>query len=166
MKLATQMGSGVNVYSYSLVKTCCVFRTTWVHLNGVLRKSLPSVCICILLSLLGNGSVNTSPWQGIEASIKGLLDQSFSDWLINWLCPLRQDVNHNSSNNSWLQVNIWQYNTACHLKMALGPKHVVAVTTEEEGDCNIDGSTLKLDQVQGLPSNATLFPWLFTILFN
>jgi hypothetical protein len=32
---------------------------TWAHLNSVLRKSLPSVCfyICILHSLLGNGSV-------------------------------------------------------------------------------------------------------------
>jgi hypothetical protein len=41
-----------------------IYHGTWAHLNGVLHKSLPSVCasICIsLLSLLGNGSVKCIP---------------------------------------------------------------------------------------------------------
>jgi hypothetical protein len=39
----------------------------------------------------------------------------------------------------------WQYITVYHLKMVLGPKHVVAVTTEEEKeDCCVDGIIMKL----------------------
>jgi hypothetical protein len=36
-----------------------VYHGTWAHLNGLIKKSLPSVCVymCITLSLLGNGSV-------------------------------------------------------------------------------------------------------------
>jgi hypothetical protein len=29
---------------------------------------------------------------------------------------------------------MWQHSIALHLKMVLGPKHVLAVTTEEEKD--------------------------------
>jgi hypothetical protein len=69
---------------------CTTYHDTWAHLNVVLRKSLPSVCVsmCIppivarqrlsksvsLLSLLGNGSVNTFPWQRIHPTIEELLD--------------------------------------------------------------------------------------------
>jgi hypothetical protein len=50
----------VRVYSY---------HGTWTHLNGVLHKFLPSVCVLVcvsLLSLLGNVSVNCNP-----LSVKG-----------------------------------------------------------------------------------------------
>jgi hypothetical protein len=41
--------------------------------------------------------------------------------------------------------SIWQYITESHLKMALGPKHVEAITTEEEKeDCGLDGIIVKL----------------------
>jgi hypothetical protein len=49
----------LNVWT-SLYETYYVYHGTWVHLNGVLHKSLPSVCVSVcvsLLSLLGNGSV-------------------------------------------------------------------------------------------------------------
>jgi hypothetical protein len=64
----------------SLSETRYVYHGTWAHLNGVLYKSLPSVCVpvCVsLLSLLGNGSVNTFPRQRIHATIEELLDASF-----------------------------------------------------------------------------------------
>jgi hypothetical protein len=47
----------------SLYETWYVHHDTWAHLNGVLHKSLPSVCVslCVsLLSLLGNCSVRSS----------------------------------------------------------------------------------------------------------
>jgi hypothetical protein len=41
--------------------------------------------------------------------------------------------------------NTWQYVTVYHVKMVFGPKHVVAVTTEEEkGDSCVDGIIVKL----------------------
>jgi hypothetical protein len=42
-----------------LYETCYVYYGTWAHLNGLIKKSLTSVCVsvCIALSLLGNGSV-------------------------------------------------------------------------------------------------------------
>jgi hypothetical protein len=48
----------------SLYETWCVYHGTWAHLNGVLHKSLPSVCVsvCISLpSLQGKGSVKCIP---------------------------------------------------------------------------------------------------------
>jgi hypothetical protein len=47
----------LNQSLWNLVCMSC----SWVHYNGVLHKSLPSVCLymCISLSLLGNGSVKT-----------------------------------------------------------------------------------------------------------
>jgi hypothetical protein len=36
------------------------YHGTWAHLNGLIKKSLPSVCVCVYvypLSFLGNGSV-------------------------------------------------------------------------------------------------------------
>jgi hypothetical protein len=44
----------------SRYKTRYLYHGTWDHLNGVLHKSLPSVCgiyVCIHMSFLGNGSV-------------------------------------------------------------------------------------------------------------
>jgi hypothetical protein len=44
----------------NLYKTWYVYRGTWVHLNGVLHKSLPSVCVSVCVSyllLLNKGSV-------------------------------------------------------------------------------------------------------------
>jgi hypothetical protein len=58
-----------------------------------INPSNPSVCLCVqpsydyketawlslsLLSMLGNGSVNTLPWQRIHATIEELLDAPFS----------------------------------------------------------------------------------------
>jgi hypothetical protein len=48
----------------NLYETWYVCHGTWAHLNGVLHKSLPSVCmsLCVsLLSLLGKGSVKCIP---------------------------------------------------------------------------------------------------------
>jgi hypothetical protein len=61
--------------STNLYETWHVYHGTWAHFNGVLHKSLPSVCVSIPLSLLGNGSVNTFPRQRIHAT--ELLDASF-----------------------------------------------------------------------------------------
>jgi hypothetical protein len=47
----------------SLYETWYVYHDIRAHLNGVLYKSLPSVCVSIPLSFLGNGSVNTFPRQ-------------------------------------------------------------------------------------------------------
>jgi hypothetical protein len=65
--------------SFNFYETRYVYNGTWTHFNGVLHKSLPSicVCICIALSLLDNGSVNTSR-QRLHATIEELLDASFS----------------------------------------------------------------------------------------
>jgi hypothetical protein len=41
-------------------------------------------------------------------------------------------------------ADMWQYITVQHLKMVLGPKHVLAVTTEENEDCCVDGIIMKL----------------------
>jgi hypothetical protein len=54
-----------------------VYHGVWAYLNGVLHKSFPSVCVSVcvsLLSLLGNGSVNTFPRQQIHATVEELLD--------------------------------------------------------------------------------------------
>jgi hypothetical protein len=48
----------------SLYETWYAYHGNWAHLNGVLHKSLPSVCVssCLsILSLQGNGSVNCIP---------------------------------------------------------------------------------------------------------
>jgi hypothetical protein len=62
------------VYPYQLLnawtnlyETWHVYHGTWSHFNGVLHKSLPSVCASVPLSSLGNGSVNTFPRQRIHA---------------------------------------------------------------------------------------------------
>jgi hypothetical protein len=75
----------LNQYLWNLV--CTVYHGNWAHLNGILHKSLPSVCvsICIsLLSLLCNSSVNTFPQQQIHATIGELLDASFSMWSVSY----------------------------------------------------------------------------------
>jgi hypothetical protein len=46
------------------MRTWYVYHGTWAHLNGILDKYLPSICLSVNvspLSLLGNGSVNTFP---------------------------------------------------------------------------------------------------------
>jgi hypothetical protein len=56
----------------NLYETWYVYHNTWAHFSGVLPKSLPSICVTVwisLLSLLGNGSVNTFPPQRIQATI-------------------------------------------------------------------------------------------------
>jgi hypothetical protein len=63
----------------NLYETWYVYRGTWTHLNGILHKSLPrSICMCIPPSLLGNGSIDTFPWQQIHATIEEFLEASFS----------------------------------------------------------------------------------------
>jgi hypothetical protein len=65
----------------SLYETWYVHHGTWAHLNGVLHKSLSSVCVSECVSptlLLGNGSVDTFPWQQIHAKIEELLEASFT----------------------------------------------------------------------------------------
>jgi hypothetical protein len=66
----------------NLYETWYVWHGTWAHLNCVLHKSLPLVCVCVCrcipLSLLGNGSVRALPRQRIHATIEELLDASFS----------------------------------------------------------------------------------------
>jgi hypothetical protein len=59
---------------------CTVFHGTWAHLNGVLHKSLPSVCVSVFvspLSLLGNGSLNTFPLQQIHQTKKNCWRRRF-----------------------------------------------------------------------------------------
>jgi hypothetical protein len=58
----------LNVWT-NLYETWYVYHDTWTHMSGVLHKSFPSVCVSICvspLSLLGNGSVNTSSRQRIH----------------------------------------------------------------------------------------------------
>jgi hypothetical protein len=59
---------------------CIVYHGTWAHLNDVLHKSFSSVSVSACtspLSLLGNGLVDTLPWQRIHAT-EQLLEASFS----------------------------------------------------------------------------------------
>jgi hypothetical protein len=49
----------------NLYETRHVYHATWARLNGVLHKSLPSVCVSVFVSpitLLGNNTVKTSPF--------------------------------------------------------------------------------------------------------
>jgi hypothetical protein len=40
----------------------------WAHLNGVIQRSLPSVCVSVCVSLLRKGSENVFPRQRIHAT--------------------------------------------------------------------------------------------------
>jgi hypothetical protein len=64
----------------NLCETWYVYHGIWAHLNRLLHKSLQSVFAFVrvsLLSLLGDGSVNTFP-RRVHATIEELLDASFS----------------------------------------------------------------------------------------
>jgi hypothetical protein len=53
----------LNVWT-NLYETWYLYNDNWAHLNGVLHKSLPSVCVSVcvsLVSLQGNGSVKFIP---------------------------------------------------------------------------------------------------------
>jgi hypothetical protein len=65
-----------------LYETWYVHHGTWAHINGVIHKSLPSACLCmcIPLSLTGNGPVNMLPWQWIH--------ETKSYWICCFLCSL------------------------------------------------------------------------------
>jgi hypothetical protein len=74
----------VNPPPFQLLNTWTNLNETWyvyddnkAHLNGILHKCLPSVCIC---TLLGNGSVKTLPWQRIHAK------QQKNCWKRRFLC--------------------------------------------------------------------------------
>jgi hypothetical protein len=56
----------------NLYETWYVYHDTWTHLDDVLHKSLPSLCVpvCYPLSLLSNGSLNMFPRQRIHAKKK------------------------------------------------------------------------------------------------
>jgi hypothetical protein len=61
--------------------TFYVYYGTWAHLNGLLPKSPPLVCVSLCVSLissLGNSSVNAFQEQRIHATIDYMLDTSFS----------------------------------------------------------------------------------------
>jgi hypothetical protein len=65
----------------NLYETWYAFHGTWVNLNGVLHKSLPSVCLSVLtypLSLLGNGSVKRFRVTKYTHNKGELLEVSFS----------------------------------------------------------------------------------------
>jgi hypothetical protein len=75
-----------------------VYQGTWVHLNGVLHKFLPSVCVpvCITpVSLLCNGSVNMFSRQRIHATMKNCRTRRF----LCGSCPIRWKWTINSSLN-------------------------------------------------------------------
>jgi hypothetical protein len=65
-------------------ETWYVYHGNWTHLNDVLHKSLPAVCVslCVsLVSLLDNNSVKTFPWQrwivgGIVSQLLTLVHRS------------------------------------------------------------------------------------------
>jgi hypothetical protein len=64
----------------NLYETWYVPHGSWALLNDELRKSLPSVCVPVLvfpLSLLGNGSVNTFLRQRTQVTMGDLLHASF-----------------------------------------------------------------------------------------
>jgi hypothetical protein len=63
----------VVVIYHRFMKLGMYIMANWSHLNGVLHKSFPSVCVSVfvcLLSLLGNSSVNTFQQQRIHATIE------------------------------------------------------------------------------------------------
>jgi hypothetical protein len=63
----------------SLYETWYVCRDTWAHLNGVLHKSLPPVCVSVCVSLLGNSWTRhflCSPC-GIKASTRLVLPRTY-----------------------------------------------------------------------------------------
>jgi hypothetical protein len=61
-----------------LYETGWVYHGAWAHPYDVLQKSFPS--LCVPLSLLGNGSVNTFHRHRIHAAIEKLLDSLFPIW--------------------------------------------------------------------------------------
>jgi hypothetical protein len=69
-------------YLTNLYETWCVQHGTWAHLNGVLHKYLQTLCvsICIPLTLLGNGSVNTFPRQRIH------INNGMNCWTWHFIC--------------------------------------------------------------------------------
>jgi hypothetical protein len=59
---AITMLSPLCVHPRQLLNAWTKYYDTWAHLNGILHKSLPSVCVSVcvsLLSLIGNGSVKS-----------------------------------------------------------------------------------------------------------
>jgi hypothetical protein len=81
----------------NLYETWNVYHSTWALLNGRIKKIPPislCLCMCILLSFLGNGSVkkpidprqrlgrNFTALLNTHATIEELLEASFSMWLL------------------------------------------------------------------------------------
>jgi hypothetical protein len=58
-------------------ETRYVYRGTSAHLNGVIHKSFPLVCLCSHPTLLGNGSVKTFPRQWIHTQQHNCLTRRF-----------------------------------------------------------------------------------------
>jgi hypothetical protein len=95
-----------------------LYHGTWAHLNGVLHKTLPSVCVpvCVpLLSLLGNSSVKTLPRQRIHTQ------QWKNCWMRRFLClpcsnkESRQLVLPRTSCNLFLKENLKMGNAVSSL---------------------------------------------------
>jgi hypothetical protein len=71
----------------SLHETCHVCHVTWAHLNGVVHKSLPSVCVTLCISpivarqrLVKNVNAETNT----HARIEEFLDAFFSMWPVSY----------------------------------------------------------------------------------
>jgi hypothetical protein len=66
----------------------CVYHATWAHLNGILRKSLPSVCVspyCFQAMALQNVAMATNTHAAIEETLDKQVisySQNFLIWLI------------------------------------------------------------------------------------
>jgi hypothetical protein len=66
-----------------------------------------------------------------------------------------------------LQAKQTAHITLYHLKMVLNPKHVVAVTTEEEKDgCSLDGIIVKLFNVVAVSPSHNNNSWMKEIYIS
>jgi hypothetical protein len=91
----------------NLYETCYVYHGTWAHLNDILHKSLPSVCVSSL-SLLGNGSVYMFPLQPIHASFS-MRFVSYERKVDNWFSQL---LNYKNSlkRNITFKISVLNFN--------------------------------------------------------
>jgi hypothetical protein len=66
--------------STNLYETWSVYHDNWAHLNGVLHKSFPSVCVCMCPTIVARQGLSKSVTAAMNthATIEKLLEVSFS----------------------------------------------------------------------------------------
>jgi hypothetical protein len=77
----------------NLDETWYVCHGTYTHLNGVLHKSLPSVCVSVCVSLVGTRSINCIPHSVARQRLRedvpaatNTLNRRRIFWTLHFLC--------------------------------------------------------------------------------